>query len=96
MAKRYFADYMNDRVYALDEHGNGQAKQIVDVDGVRVKMRTYKVAGMTQPEHGIDEDHELTYNRPAITKEEYDSFGKTWIFGTYPICSEDVDIQQLI
>ena len=91
MAKRYFADYMNDRVYALDEHGNGQAKQVVDVDSESVKMRTYKVAGMTQPEHGIDEDHELTYNRPAITKEEYDSYGKTWIFGMYPNIPEGVE-----
>ena len=91
MAKRYFADYMNDRVYALDELGNGQAKQVVDVDSESVKMRTYKVAGMTQPEHGIDEDHELTYNRPAITKEEYDSFGKSWIFGMYPNVPEGVE-----
>lgn len=91
MAKRYFADYMNDQVLALNEQGNGQAKQIVDVDGVRVKMRTYKVAGMTQPEHGIDEDHELTYNCPTITKEEYDSYGKTWIFGEYRDVPEGVE-----
>ena len=82
---------MNDRVYALDEHGNGQAKQVVDVDSVSVKMRTYKVAGMVAPEHGFDKDHELTYNCPTITKEEYDSFGKSWIFGMYPNVPEGVE-----
>ena len=91
MAKRYFADYMNDQVLALDEHGSGQAKQVVDVDGVRVKMRTYKVAGMVAPEHGFDEDHELTYSRRGITKEEYDSFGKSWIFGMYPNVPKGVE-----
>ena len=91
MAKRFFADYMNDQVLALDEHGDGQAKQIVDVDGESVKMRTYKVAGMTQPVHGIDEDHELTYSRRVITKEEYDSFGKSWIFGEYRDVPEGVE-----
>jgi hypothetical protein len=91
MAKRYFADYMNDQVLALDEHGNGQAKQVVDVDGVRVKMRTYKVAGMVAPEHGFDEDHELTYSRRVIAKEEYDSFGKSWIFGMYPNVPKGVE-----
>ena len=91
MAKRYFADYMNDQVLALDEHGNGQAKQIVDVDSESVKMRTYKVAGMTQPEHGIDEDHELICQRDIISKEEYDSYGKTWIFGMYPNVPEGVE-----
>jgi hypothetical protein len=91
MAKRYFADYMNDQVLALDEQGNGQAKQIVDVDGVRVKMRTYKVAGMVAPEHGFDKDHELTYSRRVIAKEEYDSFGKSWIFGMYPNVPKGVE-----
>ena len=91
MAKRYFADYMNDLVLALDEQGNGQVKQVVDVDNVRVKMRTYKVVSMVAPELGIDENHELTYNRPAITKEEYDSFGKSWIFGMYPNVPEGVE-----
>ena len=91
MAKRYFADYMNDQVLALDEHGKGQAKQVVDVDSMGIKMRTYKVAGMTQPEHAIDEDHELTYNRRVITKEEYDSYGNTWIFGTYSDVPEGIE-----
>ena len=91
MAKRYFADYMNDQVLALDEQGNGQAKQIVDVDGVRVKMRTYKVAGMVAPEHGFDEDHELICQRDIISKEDYDSFGKTWIFGEYSDVPEGVE-----
>lgn len=91
MAKRYFADYMADRVYALDEQGNGQAKQVVDVDSVSVKMKTLKVGGMTRSELGIDEDHELVYDRCVITKEEYDSFGTTWIFGTYPDVPEGIE-----
>lgn len=91
MVKRYFADYMNDRVYALDEHGNGQAKQVVDVDNVRVKMRTYKVVSKVDPELGIDENHEFVYTRDVITKEEYDSFGKTWIFGEYRDVPEGVE-----
>lgn len=91
MAKRYFADYMNDQVLALDEHGNGQAKQVVDVDGVRVKMRTYMVVSKVAPELCIDENHELAYTRDVITKEEYDSFGKTWIFGEYRDIPEGVE-----
>lgn len=91
MAKRYFADYMNDRVYALDEHGNGHARQVVDVDRMGIKMKTLKVFGMTQPVNGIDEDHELTYTRRVITKEEYDSYGKTWIFGTYSDVPEGIE-----
>ena len=90
MAKRYFSDYMADRVYALDEHGNGHAKQVVDVDSMGIKMKTLKVFGMTHPEYGIDEDHGLTYDRPVITKEEYDSFGKTWIFEGYKDVPEGI------
>ena len=91
MVKRYFADYMNDLVLALDEQGNGQVKQVVDVDNVRVKMRTYKVVSKVAPELGIDENHELAYTRDVITKEEYDSFGKTWIFGEYRDVPEGVE-----
>lgn len=91
MVKRYFADYMNDLVLALDEQGNGQVKQVVDVDNVRVKMRTYKVVSKVDPELGIDETHELAYTRDVITKEEYDSFGKTWIFGEYRDVPEGVE-----
>ena len=43
MAKKYFADYMNDLVFALDEQWNGHARQVVDIDNVRVKMRISKV-----------------------------------------------------
>ena len=82
---------MNDRVFAVDGYGNGLAKQIEEVDSTGFKLRTYKVKGIPNTEYYDDIDHELICKRDIITKEEYDTFGTTWIFegfGVIPLGME--------
>ena len=91
MTKRYFSESLNEKVYALDEQGNGRVKEVMEVSKAGVKVRERNVKGMLAPETGIDEDNELICQRSIITKEDYGSFGKTWIFGTYADAPEGME-----
>lgn len=76
----YFANYEEDAVVREDESGNCFAK-IWDVfDNKKNKLI---------PEFPLVQNSELRYGNPdyhnipiEITKEEYDTFGVTWMFGS--------------
>ena len=91
MIKRYFSESLNEKVYALDEQGNGRVKEVMEVSKAGDKVRERNLKGMLDTETGIDEDHELICQRDIISKEDYDSFGKTWIFGTYADAPEGME-----
>lgn len=75
----YFAHYEEDAVCREDENGVCFAK----------RWEAYSPGkGELVPEYQLGENSEIRYGNPnyqslpvEISKEEYDSFGITWIFG---------------
>ena len=89
---RYFSEYINDKVYAVNENGFATVKEIVKVNKSGIEIRTYTIHNLKNPEIYDDEDHHLLYQRSEITKEQYESFGKTWVFEGYPNVPDGIQI----
>lgn len=87
---RYFSEYINDKVYAVDELGNAIVKHVVMADESHIKLSTYKIKNLVHPEFLNDEDNHLIYKRVKITKEQFESFGKSWIFKGYKNVPEGI------
>ncbi len=89
---RYFSEYVNDKVYAVNENGVATVKEIVKMDKSGIEIRIYTIHNLKNPEIYDDEDHNLLCQRSEITKEQYDSFGKTWVFEGYPNVPDGIQI----
>ena len=89
---RYFSEYVNDKVYAVNENGFATVKEIVKVEKSGIEVRTYTIHNLMNPEIYDDEDYNLLCQRQEITKEQYESFGKTWIFEGYPNVPDGIQI----
>lgn len=75
----YFANYEQDAVVREDENGNCFAKMWDVFDNKKNKLI---------PEYPLGQNSELRYGSLGchgipieISKEEYDTFGITWVFG---------------
>ena len=72
---KYFADYMKERVYAVDEKtGNGV---MVDEYG------RYNVHKDTTRIPWLSEENGVGFLVEEMTKEEFDDYGKKWEWGGY-------------
>lgn len=89
---RYFSEYVNDKVYAVNENGFATVKEVVKVEKSGIEIRTYTIHNLKNPETYDDEGHNLLCQRQEITKEQYESFGKTWIFEGYPNVPDGIQI----
>ena len=89
---RYFSEYVNDKVYAVNENGFATVKEIVKVEKSGIEVRTYTINNLMNPEIYDDEAHNLLCQRQEISKEQYESFGKTWIFEGYPNVPDGIQI----
>lgn len=78
---KYFADYMKERVYAVDEKtGKGV---MVDEDGV------YNVQKDIARIPWLSEENGIGFLVEEMTKEEFENYGKTWDWGAYPSLGEE-------
>ena len=77
---KYFADYMKERVYAVDEKtGNGIIKDERGMFNIHVDTKNIP---WRSEENGIG------FLVEEMTKEEFDDYGKKWEWGKAPSYSE--------
>lgn len=78
---KYFADYMKERVYAVDEKtGNCVMKNERGVCNIRVD---------TENIPWLSEENGIGFLVEEMTKEEFDDYGKKWEWGAYPSSDEE-------
>ena len=74
---KYFADYINERIYEINEYGDGFMR---DIDG------TYPVHKDSVP--WSEEENEVIWFVEPMTNDEYDTFGKKWLWAKSPLLAE--------
>lgn len=78
---KYFADYMKERVYAINEKtGIGI---MVDEDG------RYNIRRDVDRIPWLSEENGIGFLVEEMTKEEFDDYGKTWKWAKSPSASEE-------
>ena len=74
---KYFGNYVENAVIKEEENGTCWAKLWSSAYRCGGSLsREYKLGENSNMRHGT-----IEYDVHEITKDEYDSFGKTWIFG---------------
>lgn len=85
---KYYADYQRDNVYAIDEKKNyGISKTVEFIDThstpVKFKLETHEFH-ITEPLPTWTEENQCIFEHKPITKEDFDGYGKTWIWNPSP------------
>ena len=76
---KYFADYMNESIYAIDENtGNGA---MVNARG-RHEMHTDSIPWE-------EEENDTFWEVEPMSKAEFESFGITWTWAAAPLPEEE-------
>lgn len=77
---KYYADYWNERVYAVAPNGETECKYINDSTGklVVVNYKRENDEPWMWSENGVGDLVQ------PMTKTEFDSFGKTWVWNQSP------------
>ena len=72
---KYFADYMKEHVYAIDEKtGKGLIKNERGTFNIRVDTKNIP---------WLSEENGIGFLVEEMTKEEFDNYGKKWEWGGY-------------
>lgn len=77
---RYFADFMRDEVYAVDENGNGKVKRYIQHSLRPLKFDIKVLPFYTSKQPWISEENGVGFFVEEITAEKYASFGEEWLF----------------
>lgn len=77
---KYYADYYNERVYSVEPNGDAVCKRqnIATGNITTVKFKRANDEPWMWSENGIGD-----YVEP-MTADEYESFGKTWVWNANP------------
>ena len=77
---KYYADYWNERVYSVAPNGDAVCKRqnIANGEIMIVKLKRPNDEAWMWEENGVGDFIE------PMTKDEFDSFGKTWIWNDRP------------
>ncbi len=78
---KYYADYMKERLYAVESDGTTIVKWI---DGNSVEENTFK---RDNDRPWLSEENGVGFYVEEMTGEEYETFGKKWVWNDSPISS---------